>query len=56
VRRSVIVCAAAQNARALATLETGTLKMRILRAKTANLEYEQRCEIEVIYSSSLSVW
>jgi len=39
---------AALNARSLATLKAGTL--RILWAKTANLEYEQQCEIEVIYS------
>jgi len=38
VRRSVIVCPAALNARSLAALEAGTL--RILRAKTINLEYE----------------
>jgi len=38
VRRSVIVCPAALKARSLAALEAGT--MRILRAKTANLEYE----------------
>jgi len=47
VRRSVIVCPAALNARSLAALEADT--MRMLRAKTANLEYEQQCEIEVIY-------
>jgi len=49
VRRSVIVCPAALNTRSLAALEAGTL--RILRAKTANLEYEQQCEIEMIYSA-----
>jgi len=38
VRRSVIVCQAALNARSLAALEAGTLS--ILRVKTANLEYE----------------
>jgi len=38
VRRSVIVCPAALNARLLAALEAGTL--RILRVKTFNLEYE----------------
>jgi len=47
-RRSVIVCPAALNARLLAALEAGTLS--ILRAKAANLRYEQQCEIEVIYS------
>jgi len=38
VRRSVFICPEALNARSLAALEAGTL--RILRAKTANLEYE----------------
>jgi len=38
VRRSVIVCPVALNARSLAALEAG--KLMILRAKTANLEYE----------------
>jgi len=40
---------AALNARSLAALEAGT--PRILRVKIANLEYEQQCEIEVIYSA-----
>jgi len=47
MRHSVIVCPVALNARSLAALEAGTL--RILRAKAANLKYEQQCEIEVIY-------
>jgi len=46
---SANVFPAALDARSLAALEAGTL--RILRDKTANLEYEQQCEIEVIYSA-----
>jgi len=49
VRHSVIVCPATLNARSLNALEAGTL--RILRAKTVNLEYEQQCEIDVINSA-----
>jgi len=49
VRRSVIVCPAALKTNSLAALEAGTL--RILRAKTANLECEQQCEIELIYGA-----